>query len=301
MKNTRKGFTLVELLVVIAIIAILITVATMGYSSFIDKSNQSVDFQLVTQMNIALTASSVESRPVYPNDVRNILRGAGFDLATQLDPTYEDYYFIWDKDNNVIVIVDESKGEIVFPEDFEGTTFTRDMIDGAHYFDIDMPSADIRIEEPCIVEDVFLAGGGTADVELEALYTFIAEETLDPEYKDYYADFVVSADNNVQNVGLFGYYESFGLWAGAYSGYLDQDDAQNIPLLLGAMGMTMTYEAIQSEVREFKCGVSDPEEDETFTITVKLCLFEDYDEEAHAYVGETIVLNEVTYTFGTNR
>lgn len=40
MKKTKKGFTLVELLVVIAIIAILSTVAVMGYTSFVDKANE---------------------------------------------------------------------------------------------------------------------------------------------------------------------------------------------------------------------------------------------------------------------
>ncbi len=39
--NKKKGFTLVELVVVMAIIAILSTVAVVGYSTFIDKANQS--------------------------------------------------------------------------------------------------------------------------------------------------------------------------------------------------------------------------------------------------------------------
>lgn len=41
MKNTKKGFTLVELLVVIAILAILATVSVVGYTSFIQKANDS--------------------------------------------------------------------------------------------------------------------------------------------------------------------------------------------------------------------------------------------------------------------
>ena len=39
--NTRKGFTLVELLVVIAILAILATVSVVGYTSFIERADQS--------------------------------------------------------------------------------------------------------------------------------------------------------------------------------------------------------------------------------------------------------------------
>ena len=54
--NTKKGFTLVELLVVIAILAILATVSVVGYTSFIDSANRSVDEQTVTQLNHFLTA-----------------------------------------------------------------------------------------------------------------------------------------------------------------------------------------------------------------------------------------------------
>ncbi len=51
MKNTKKkGFTLVELLVVIAILAILATVSVVGYTAFIDKANDSVAMQELTQI-----------------------------------------------------------------------------------------------------------------------------------------------------------------------------------------------------------------------------------------------------------
>jgi prepilin-type N-terminal cleavage/methylation domain-containing protein len=41
MNNTKKGFTLVELLVVIAILAILATVSVVGYTSFINRADES--------------------------------------------------------------------------------------------------------------------------------------------------------------------------------------------------------------------------------------------------------------------
>ena len=50
MRNTKKGFTLVELLVVIAILAILATVSVVGYTSFIDRANDSVAQQELTQI-----------------------------------------------------------------------------------------------------------------------------------------------------------------------------------------------------------------------------------------------------------
>ena len=57
MKNTRKGFTLVELLVVIAILAILATVSVVGYTSFINRANDSVAQQELTQIRDYYIAS----------------------------------------------------------------------------------------------------------------------------------------------------------------------------------------------------------------------------------------------------
>lgn len=55
MKNNKKGFTLVELLVVIAILAILSSVAVVGYTAFVkkaEKSNAETElYQIVTYVN----------------------------------------------------------------------------------------------------------------------------------------------------------------------------------------------------------------------------------------------------------
>lgn len=59
MKSTRKGFTLVELLVVIAILAILATVSVVGYTSFIDRANQSTALQEMTQIRDAVIAEDI--------------------------------------------------------------------------------------------------------------------------------------------------------------------------------------------------------------------------------------------------
>ena len=50
-KKMKKAFTLVELLVVIAILAILSTVAIVGYNSFTEKAKISNDQSLVRQLN----------------------------------------------------------------------------------------------------------------------------------------------------------------------------------------------------------------------------------------------------------
>ena len=59
MKNTKKGFTLVELLVVIAILAILATVSVVGYTSFINRANQSAVAQELTQIRDAVIAEDI--------------------------------------------------------------------------------------------------------------------------------------------------------------------------------------------------------------------------------------------------
>ena len=56
MKSTRKAFTLVELLVVIAILAILASVAVVGYTSFIDKANDSNAETELHQIKAYITA-----------------------------------------------------------------------------------------------------------------------------------------------------------------------------------------------------------------------------------------------------
>ena len=66
-----KGFTLVELLVVIAILAILATVSVVGYTTFIDRANQSTAMQELTQIRDALIAEDIN------NDSFSIKTGNG--------------------------------------------------------------------------------------------------------------------------------------------------------------------------------------------------------------------------------
>ena len=61
--NTRKGFTLVELLVVIAILAILATVSVVGYTSFIDRANESNAQTLLAQVVDYVYSAEVTTAP----------------------------------------------------------------------------------------------------------------------------------------------------------------------------------------------------------------------------------------------
>ncbi len=117
-KKTKKGFTLVELLVVIAILAILATVSVVGYTSFIDKANQSVDEQFVTQLNTYLAAEeAADGKPENVLHVQEVLRQNGVKsfMATRTKNT-----LYWVKAENRIVIwtKDGSENGVSFPADY---------------------------------------------------------------------------------------------------------------------------------------------------------------------------------------
>ena len=95
--NTKKGFTLVELLVVIAILAILATVSVVGYTSFIESTNLTVDKDLATQLNHFLEAYKVNHREDITEDniwhvTDEILELGGI---TELKTKSDDYHFFF--------------------------------------------------------------------------------------------------------------------------------------------------------------------------------------------------------------
>ena len=105
MKNSKKGFTLVELLVVIAILAILATVAVVGYTSFTRKADISNDTVIAGELNTLLAATDVTDPIESFDDVKAALYANGFYLAN-LNTKTEGCYFVWDKANNQIILVD---------------------------------------------------------------------------------------------------------------------------------------------------------------------------------------------------
>lgn len=97
MKNTKKGFTLVELLVVIAILAILATVSVVGYTSFINRAEES---------NAQTEAHQIKAV------IESALIGV-------------DYVVVSDTANNIIIAYEED-GKVVFTadvSDVEGTDY----------------------------------------------------------------------------------------------------------------------------------------------------------------------------------
>ncbi len=126
MKNTKKGFTLVELLVVIAIVAILATVAIIGYTSFTKKAQQSVDQQLVDQINTLLEAEGADGTGCANIDeVKVLLAANGYNEP--LIPAFKGYTFGFIASKNVFVLVND--GKVVYPENH-----AQDNLDGVELY-----------------------------------------------------------------------------------------------------------------------------------------------------------------------
>lgn len=59
--HNHEGFTLVELIIVIAILAILSSVAVVGYSAYIKKANKAADDELLRQINQAFRSACLDN------------------------------------------------------------------------------------------------------------------------------------------------------------------------------------------------------------------------------------------------
>ena len=119
-KKMKKAFTLVELLVVIAILAVLSTVAIVGYNSFTDKANKSADEQAVTQMNkLLLAQETAGEKPQSVGEVTVLLRENGY--SENFQTYFANYDLAWIAEENVIVLVEED--EIVYPESYTSGTY----------------------------------------------------------------------------------------------------------------------------------------------------------------------------------
>ncbi len=111
----KKGFTLTELVIVIAVIAILAAVLIPTYTTLVRKANISADTQLCKNMNTALaTEQNVESM----QQVVEILDDAGYGIG-KFNPTTEDYRFVWDKDSNQILLLNEKMEVVSHAKDYD--------------------------------------------------------------------------------------------------------------------------------------------------------------------------------------
>ncbi|MBR2966254.1 MAG: hypothetical protein IKC52_02140, partial [Clostridia bacterium] len=100
------------------ILAILTTVSVVGYTSFIEKANRSVDEQAVAQMNTALIAGNIpdgQFRSIH--DVIEFLDGCDLSIE-DYKPLSKGKYFFWDSVSNRIIYTD-SNYTVLAPEGIE--------------------------------------------------------------------------------------------------------------------------------------------------------------------------------------
>lgn len=122
MKNiNKKGFTTVELIIIIAVIAVLAGVLIPTFVGIVKKANESVDIQLVRQMNTILkTDEPINGKPENVEEVKEVLASEGIENPT---PIYSSYAFAWDSEENVIILLDKETQKGVFPKEYEGVDF----------------------------------------------------------------------------------------------------------------------------------------------------------------------------------
>ena len=87
MRKLKKAFTLVELVIVIAVVAILAAVLIPTISSVVENANESVDTQLVTNLNKHLKIHLADNKIEDENDLWDFLNGLyGSDVNETLTP-----------------------------------------------------------------------------------------------------------------------------------------------------------------------------------------------------------------------
>ncbi len=146
----------------------------------------------------------------------------------------------------------------------------------------------------------------TAGLEstLDVCYKFVAPHDANTveacAYKDWWVDFVLSLDCDLEGkneIFLGGNYGTWG-WVGFHSGNLELAANTEVPVLASASGREekrisgWTYDDVASFVGEFMCGVGDVDNalaGQTITVTLRLTNPNNLDEQ--------IDVNTVTFTF----
>ena len=161
MKQTKKGFTLVELLVVIAILAILTTVSVVGYTSFIEKANRSVDEQAVAQINTALMAANIpEGTVTNIAQVQALMDECNLEVE-DYKPLSKDKFFFYDSKLNRVIYTNNTDYQVLYPQELA------DKTDRANWFSL---SGEIHT----LVFDTNLINTSTGEATVtsaEQLYT----------------------------------------------------------------------------------------------------------------------------------
>lgn len=112
----KKGFTIVELVIVIAVIAILAAVLIPTFANLVDKANETVDMQLVKQMNTVLEAEEiVDGKPSTIIDAKKVLENNGI---VQFKPVDSNNIFYWVSTKNIVLLYNNSKNKVIYPKEY---------------------------------------------------------------------------------------------------------------------------------------------------------------------------------------
>lgn len=104
-KITKKGFTMVELVIVIAVVAILAAILIPTFISLSRKANQSVDTQLIVNLNrILATAEVSDGKNVTMYDALQDAFAGGYDV-TKISPTDASSDILWDQETDRFLAV----------------------------------------------------------------------------------------------------------------------------------------------------------------------------------------------------
>lgn len=166
---------------------------------------------------------------------------------------------------------------------------TTNQYDASATYD-DLPRALVtKLDLTTIPESLSL------DVAYKFETTETAAEAAAGKYAAWNGDFVISFDQYVTDVDLFGQYDSFSSdWVGIpLTGVAAGEELR---LLKDSIGWTMTYTDLCDVVKTFKCGAKDviPTSDAGTVMTVELRLYEVV---SGAETGNYEVIGTYQYTF----
>lgn len=183
MKLRRKGFTMVELVIVIAVVAVLAAVLIPTFVGLAKKANESVDIQIVRNMNnILKEEETLSGKPANVEKVKTILKENGI---SNYEATVDEYVYAWDKNENVIVLVNrDGNQKAVFPKEYEDVAYKDTWLLLAGTLPVDMSTLGSTLaealEKVTLGQEIILSSNQTlTDYNLPANATInLNEQTL---------------------------------------------------------------------------------------------------------------------------
>lgn len=100
----------------IAVIAILAAVLIPTFANLVDKANETVDMQLVKQINTVLEAEEiVDGKPSTIIEAKKVLENNGI---VQFKPVDSNNIFYWVSTKNVVLLYNNSKNKVIYPKEY---------------------------------------------------------------------------------------------------------------------------------------------------------------------------------------